>query len=179
MRLDGAGMRESRRKAILSSTSLMAAKGLLRTIALVWLVAIVVAQLLLACGSLATPHERPGLHFTGSYNSDYPLDSSESRCTVVNGNLRYEVHPKGQALPRFWVDIPYAGPTQSTYSGKINDARMDWGDYAGLVSATGTVTVSSETADKAKGSLSVQGYLYYEKPGPLRVEGAWACDINK
>ena len=40
-----------------------------------------------------------------------------------------------------------------TYSGKISDARMVWGDYAGLVSATGTVTVSSESADKASGTL--------------------------
>ena len=78
----------------------------------------------------------------------------------------------------FWVDIPYVGPGQTSYSGRFNNVGMKVGDYAGLVDAVGTVTVAFETTQRAAGTLAIEGYLYYGHPGPLRVTGEWACDIN-
>jgi hypothetical protein len=147
----------------------------------VLLLAIVAALVLWSCssgGAATVSRGTPGLQFDGSYNATYPVSTSVSSCTILNGSLRYSVHPPGETLPRFWVDIPYAGPWQSSYSGRFNNARMDWGDYAGLVDTKGTVTITSETAQKAAGTLDVQGYLYYAHPGPVRVTGSWACDID-
>jgi len=146
------------------------------------LLAFVAAPVLWSCsGSSGATVSRGtrGLQFEGSYNATYPVSSAVSSCTIINGSLRYSVHPPGETLPRFWVDIPYAGPWQSSYFGRFNNARMDWGDYAGLVDPTGTVTITSETAQKATGTLDIQGYLEDGNPGPVRINGAWACDIRE
>jgi hypothetical protein len=141
----------------------------------------VAVLVLCSCSSGAAPavsRGMPGLQFEGSYNATYAIGSALSSCKIINGSMRYSVHRPGESLPLFWVDIPYAGPWQSSYTGRFNNARMDWGDYAGLVNTTGTVTVTSETAHKATGTLFIQGYLYYEHPGPVTITGVWKCDIN-
>lgn len=137
-----------------------------------------VVLVIVSCANFTLLQSHQSLQFSGSYNATYANTDSVSTCTIVNGNLHYAVHQPKQALPEFWVDIPYDGPGQTSYHGPFNGVGMKWGDYAGLVGATGTVTVTSETTQRASGTLLVRGYLYYEHPGPLEVKGAWACDIK-
>jgi hypothetical protein len=141
-------------------------------------IVVVIGLIVVACGIVLAVRGSETLRFAGSYNATYSRDSAVSSCTVHNGSLRYRVHPRGETLPEFWVDIPYAGPWQSSYSGKFNNAGMNWGDYAGLVQADGSVNVISETSSSARGTMSIRGYLYYEHPGPVTVTGAWECNIT-